>query len=63
MVKFVNQAQKVGLVAKSWDIHFTFPYLEFRFGLTVPDPRKERFITQRDKLGRIVHSRCPEILL
>ncbi len=36
-----------------------FPFL---LSFKLPDPRKERIIWERDNLGRIVHSKSPEIV-
>ncbi len=33
----------------------------FQFSFKLPDPRKERIIWQRDVLGRIIHSKAPEM--
>ena len=34
----------------------------FQFSFKLPDPRKMRIIMARDSLGRIIHSKPPEIL-
>lgn len=40
-----------------WDAHFTVPTLDFIFKVNIPEPNKDRRIIERDKLGRILHSR------
>jgi len=41
---------------RSWDTRFTVPTIDFYFKLSFPKPNKERIITERDELGRIIHS-------
>ena len=36
------------------DTNFTIPTFYFYFKVNIPKPNKERIITQRDRLGRIV---------
>lgn len=37
----------------------TFELMPFTLIAPIPKPRRERIIVQRDKLGRIVHSKPP----
>jgi hypothetical protein len=46
-----------------WDLHFTVPTFDFYFKMALPKGNKERFIIERDYLGRIVHSMVPPIVL
>ena len=39
-----------------WDSLFTNPTFDFYFKVTLPKLNKDRIITERDKLGRIVTS-------
>ena len=38
------------------DAHFTVPTFDFYFKFPIPKPNKERIISKRDGLGRIVSS-------
>lgn len=51
----------MGYESTSREVHHTVPYLEFEFEFVPPKPRYERLILQRDQLGRIVHSKAPDI--
>ncbi len=46
---------------ESSDRYSQYLYLDFSFNFTTPNPRYERIIVERDKLGRIVHSKPPLI--
>ena len=37
-----------------WDIHFTIPTFDFYFKFKIPEPNKDRLITERDESGRII---------
>ncbi len=59
MIEYTN-------VVKSCDAHFTVPTYNFQnhlmnfdfyFKIKIPEPNKDRLITERDNLGRILHSR------
>ncbi len=59
MIEYTN-------VVKSCDAHFTVPTYNFQnhlmnfdfdFKVNIPKPNKERSITERDSLGRILRSR------
>ena len=41
------------------DSLFTVPTFDFYFKVKLPEPRKGRIITQRDKLGRIMSLEVP----
>lgn len=44
-----------------WDSLFTAPLSDFYFKVELAKPQKEREITQRDYLGRIVSSKVSEL--
>lgn len=46
---------------QSRDRQVTIRHLEATLRIPVPKPRRERIIVERDRLGRIVHSRPPKI--
>ena len=64
---------KLGYEPTSRNTNYTAPYLErsekykvplyldFSFIFIAPKPRYERIISQRDGLGRIIHSRPPQL--
>jgi len=39
------------------DAHFTVPTFDIYFKVAIPKANKERIILERDKLGRIIHSK------
>lgn len=47
---------------KNWDTHFTVPTFDFCFKTAIPKANKERLITERDIMGRIVRSRVPDMI-
>ncbi len=49
--------ERLGYEPTSRNSHYTIPTLEFKFNFILPDPNKSRIILERDKLGRIVHSK------
>lgn len=53
MLKFTNGSF-------CWDLHFTVPTFDFYFKVMIPQARKERVITERDGMGRIVVSKVPD---
>lgn len=46
---------------KGREMQYTIPTIEYRFRFDPPKPNKERLIVQRDALGRIIHSKPPEL--
>lgn len=51
----------MGYELTSREAHHTVPYLEFSFEFVPPQPRYERIILKRDKFGRIISSKSPQI--
>ena len=52
---------KYELYATSRNVQAATRILEIKLRLPLPKPRTERLIVQRDKLGRIVHSKSPAL--
>lgn len=46
---------------KNWDSLFAVPTFDFHFKVKLPKANKERLILERDFMGRIVHSKPPEM--
>ncbi len=51
---------KIAKYRNAWNSTLTF--IPFEIEVFIPKPRKERVITERDKKGRIVHSKVGEIV-
>lgn len=62
LIVFTNNSAIISrYVFKSWEAHHTIPSLEFSFIFITPKPRYERIISERDRFGRIVHSKQLEL--
>lgn len=48
---------------RSRDSHSTVPTFDFYFKLKIPNPNKERIITERDRLGKILNSKISEVIV
>jgi len=59
----VGAVQSVSFRGLSRGVKYTVPLLEFEFIFELPKLRKERFIVARDKLGRIVKTKVPDLAL